>query len=288
MTVEEIGGAVEIRNRHGDVVARKIAGGLRVNGRHGAAEVADVVGKVTLDLEHGDLTVRSVGSLEVKQAFGVLTAEGIRGDFDATTEHSDVRAKDVAGSARISSSFGGVRVENVGGDAHLKAEHGAVRAADVKGALTAEATFDGVVVERVGGAVEITVAHGGARARAFEGGARVRAEGDAVTLRDYAGPIDVEARRGDVELGPRSAIVDPISVATDHGTIRLDVPAGSRFALEADAFRGEMDIEVEGLKTARSGEGRLTGDLGGGGSRVLLRARHGDVHLSGRAGRTSP
>jgi DUF4097 and DUF4098 domain-containing protein YvlB len=286
-TVENVAGAVDLQSRHGDVVVTRVGGSLRLNVRHGAARVEGVVGETSIDLQHGDLDVRDTTGLAVKQAFGSLTVRNVRGNLGATVEHGATDVDVVTGNVEISTSFDHLNVKHVSGDAHVKTEHGALDASDIGAALKAEATFDHVRLERVGGPAEITVTHGGVQATSLRKGAIVRAFGDTVRIDDFLGPIDVQARRGDVELRPIAAIVEAVSVTTDEGAIRVEVPAGSRFALEASAVRGEVEVEVPGLSTTRGDDGRLTGELGGGATRVVLHARHGDVSVSGRSVRAS-
>ena len=68
--------------------------------------------------------------------------------------------------------------------------------------------------------------------------------------------------------------------------MRLDVPDGSRFDLEAESRRGELSAEVPGLTTSETGgepgrAHRVAGKLGGGGVAVRLRA-DGDVTLEAK------
>ena len=86
----------------------------------------------------------------------------------------------------------------------------------------------------------------------------------------------------------RAAGTAPRTVAATvtSGEVRLDVPEGSRFDLDAEAKRGETQAEFPGLAASKTegepGRGhRVTGQVGGGGAAVRLRA-DGDVVLESK------
>jgi len=71
-----------------------------------------------------------------------------------------------------------------------------------------------------------------------------------------------------------------------QGEVRLEVPDGSRFDLDAESRRGELSTEVPGLTTSQTGgePGRahsIAARLAGGGVTVRLRA-DGDVTLEAK------
>jgi hypothetical protein len=283
LRVERVAGDATLKSRHGDVTVAAVGGALKLHSRHGRVEIRDVAGRVELDSEHGDVEAQDTGGLEAKVARGHFAATRVRGDLEVRGEHSELKAAEVTGSARLSTSFSSVEVHVVGGDAQLQAEHGQVEAQDVKGALTVKASFDTVKLERIGGPVEIEVEHGGLVARTLGRGVKAKVSGDSVEIADFEGPAEVRVERGSVELAPGRAVVDPYLVISSHGGIRLDVPAESRFELDAEVERGEIDIELPGIEAREKTARAFKGTLGGGGSRVRLRAEGGDVSVFGRS-----
>jgi hypothetical protein len=61
--------------------------------------------------------------------------------------------------------------------------------------------------------------------------------------------------------------------------VELEVSTGSRFALEATAGPGEVEVNVPGLVLTSTTSGGARGEMGGGGSAVHLEAQHGDVRV---------
>jgi hypothetical protein len=83
---------------------------------------------------------------------------------------------------------------------------------------------------------------------------------------------------------PEGALTEEVTVRTETGEIRLAVPTGSRFDLEASARGGEVRADdVPSLVRAESGRERVRGQVGGGGKTVKLEAERGDVVLEAQS-----
>ena len=276
--VERVSGAARIQSRHGDVAASTVGGDLSLVARHGRVEVEDIQGRVTVDSEHGDVSAARTGGLVVRATHGDVGVESVRGDLEVRGEHGPVRVRDVSGAASVESSFGDAQLEKVGGDARVTVAHGGIDASDVVGGVTAETSHADVTLARIGGPVQVKVSHGGVKARALEKGAQVTASGD-VEIDGFRGDVRVEVDRGGVVLVPAGALTDRVWVSATHGAVRLEVPAGSRFALDATAEPGEVEVDVPGLVLTSTSSGVAKGEIGGGGNPVHLQARHGDVRV---------
>jgi hypothetical protein len=273
-----VAGGARVQSRHGAVTVSAVEGDLSVNARHGDLEVTDVKGRVNLEHQHGQVTVTRVGALKLEHEHGDVHLSGIAGDLEVKAEHAGIEARDVKGDLKVETTYDDLHVANVGGSARLKSQHGEIKASAVAGALTAETSHQHVEIEDVGGPVSVTVDHGGARASGFSKGGRFEVTGDDLNLDGYEGALEVVAERASVHLQPRGPITERISVRTTQGGIRLEVPAGSRFDLDAETRRGEMRAELPELAVERSDARHLNGKLAGGGSPVSLTA-DGDVEL---------
>ena len=189
----------------------------------------------------------------------------------------------VTGGADIESSYDAVEITRVTGDVRVKVEHGKVSVREVTGSLTAATTHDDVVLEDVAGPAEVTVSHGGVRAQRLQKG--VKREGFAATTsssRECRVPMDVDLERGSVHVAQHGPLTEAITVRSTNGGIRLEVPSGSRFDLEAEARRGDVEVDVPGLSLTRTEKRRAHGSVGGGGRLVKLSA-DGDVIVEERA-----
>jgi DUF4097 and DUF4098 domain-containing protein YvlB len=286
VSVERLAGALKLESRNGDVRASGIGAGLELSSRHGNVEVTDVAGASKLDVEHGDVAARRTGPLDLAIQHGSLEAEGVGGDLTVRGGHAEVRASDVTGRVEVETSFAGIHLARVGGDVSAKAQHGEITAKDVAGGLVAETTHAGVDLDRVDGPVRAIADHGGVEASGLAKGAKVRTSGGDVSLDGFTGPVEVKVERGSARLAPRAALAAEVSVSATQGEVRLEVPDGSRFDLEAESRRGELSTEVPGLATSETGgepgrAHRVAGKLAGGGVTVRLRA-DGDVTLEAK------
>jgi len=155
----------------------------------------------------------------------------------------------------------------------------------VKGPVFARASFNDVLLQRIGGPVDVAVEHGGVEAEALENGGRIEATGNEVVVDGFRGALAVQTQRAGVRLVPSGPLQTALTVSATHGGITLQVPAGSRFELEAVARRGELSANVPGLaitNTAEADGSHISGQLGGGGARVQLTTQNGDVRLEPR------
>ena len=283
VSIERVAGDVKLEARHGDVGIEGVGGALDLNSRHGNVSVSGVRGASKLDVQHGNVDAVRGGGLEVDLAHGELKADSVGGDLVVRGEHAPVHGADVTGRAHVETSFGELRLSRVGGDVVARVEHGGITASDVSGSVNLETTHDGVTLERVAGGVEAKVEHGGLEAKGLAHGARIRVTGSDVTLDGFAGPVDVEVERGSARLAPGAVFDAEIAARATHGDVRLEVPEGSRFELEAESVRGRVDAPLEGLTAEDEGHRgqRASGRHGGGGVSVRLKA-DGDVTLESR------
>ncbi len=280
--VERVAGAAEIDSRHADVFAGKIDGTLLLYTRHGNADVRDVAKAATLTVEHGDLAVARVASLKASVQYSDVSVEDVAGELELHGKHASLKAARIKGRAIVDTTYRDVTLRSVELDVRVKTQHGALTADALKGALSVEASYDDVEANDVAGPVEVRVAHGGFKGSALKQGARVNTSGDDVEIRGFEGPIEIETQRGGVRLSPDKAIVDGVSVVTRRGGIHLEVPAGSRFDLEASATRGEVQVDVPQLTINESSSSRIKAKLGSGGKTVSLRSEHGDITVETR------
>jgi len=277
--VQRIAGAARLQSRHGDVLAEEIGGDLSLVARHGRVELRDVKGRATVDSEHGDVSAARTGGLVVRASFGDVGVEGVRGDLEVHSQHGPVTARDVSGAAKIEGSFGDARIAKIGADLRVEVAHGAIDVEDASAGVIAETSFADVTLARVGGAVQVKVAHGGVTARALEKGAQINASGEDVTIDGFRGEVRVEVERGGANLLPAGALTDPVWASVSHGAVRLQVPPGSRFVLDATAQPGEVEVDVPGLVLTSTTAGTAKGEIGGGGASVHLQARNGEVRV---------
>jgi len=277
--VRRVDGDAAVSGRHGEISATQIGGALTSSCRYGDVQVSDVTGKVSLNVEHGDVELARVGGLGLELRNGDLDGQTIRGELDVKGVHAAVRAKDVAGGTRIETSNEDVQLSNAAGDARIETRHGRVDVAELRGAATVVTSYGDVTLRALGGPADVKIDHGGLRAHGLAQGAKVQVLGGDTVLESFRGAIEVVADRAGVELRPDAPLTDPVAATSRFGTVRLAVPAESRFDLLASAPQGEVSVRLPGFTASESSGQRVSGRLAGGGSTVSLSSDHGDVRV---------
>ncbi len=227
--------------------------------------------------------------------------------------NGDLDINDIAGSVAITSDNAGVRLKNIGGDArvdlrrsdviHMSAVKGAVqikgRGSDIElEDLGGEANIDGAYtgtialkklakpvhfagtqtvfnIESVPGQVSMTL--GDFTGSKLTGPTHLTGRSRDVQISDFTGPLDITLDRGDLNLSPALPL-GRIQAHLRSGDIRLALPAGAQFTLNAttengdisNPFGGGLAIETKGRK------GTLRGAVGGGAA-INLETRRGDI-----------
>ncbi len=227
--------------------------------------------------------------------------------------NGDLDINDIAGSVAITSDNAGVRLNNIGGDArvelrrsdviHMSAVKGAVqikgRGSDIElEDLGGEASIDGAYtgtialkklakpvhftgtqtefnIESVPGQVSMTL--GDFTGSKLSGPTHLTGRSRDVQISDFTGPLDITLDRGDLNLTPALPL-GRIQAHLRSGDIRLALPAGAQFTLNATTENGDISNPFGGglaLET-KGRQGTLRGAVGGGAS-IELETHRGDI-----------
>lgn len=228
--------------------------------------------------EHGAVDVRGVASARVHSAFEDVRVEQVLGDVTVDARHGGVEVADLGANLTLESRHGNVEVRGVTGQVEVDVQHGSLSVREA-GGLKARVSYGDAVAESVAGDVSIHARHAGARASNVTGQVDVETSYADIRVDGAGGPIQARVTHGDAHLSPRVPITRAIDASASDGGITLDVPEGSRFELDAESTHGEVNVDVPGLEARATGDGepaRASGSVGGGETRVTLRAR-GDI-----------
>jgi DUF4097 and DUF4098 domain-containing protein YvlB len=193
---------------------------------------------------------------------GPLLLEDLDGPVTARVEGSEASLRRVVGDVRLEAS-GDLRVEDVEGAVHLENGNGSIEVRGVRGALAARSEGGGIRVASVAGPVTLTTRGGGISVERVRGDVRVSTERGRIELEDVEGRVELESQRGGIQVeelaGPVRArsergaievefVAEPSGVIeTGRGSIHVEVPEGSGFALDAQTERGEIDLDGDFL-----------------------------------------
>jgi DUF4097 and DUF4098 domain-containing protein YvlB len=172
-------------------------------------------------------------------------------DVSIDARNGRVEVRDVAGSVNIGSRNGRVIVERAGGSVRVEGRNGRLDATDCRSDLKLTGRNGSIYVTRAAGYVAAETYNGDVVVQGTPLGARVRSNNG--TLK-YSGDV-----QGDLDIEVEG-----------NGSVRLAVPADSRFALDAEAVRGDVRSDLPVNEQALSAEPRPT---------VRLRTVNGSIKI---------
>jgi hypothetical protein len=157
---------------------------------------------------HYDVTLPENSPLEVRNAFGSVTASGLKAGSVILTSHGDLSVRDCRGAQRLENAFARVQLSNNVGDVSIQTNNGAVDVSGVTGSLTVRNRFADVTVNRVSKDVEIANNNGAVSVTDAGGATDIKNSFGAVAVRGVHGDLIVNNGNGKVEAADVSGSAD--------------------------------------------------------------------------------
>ena len=230
-----------------------------------AGRLADLFrgGRAVVAVDYDIAVPRGVG-LAIESISGSVSVEDVDGETSIETVSGDVRLASLPRLAEVEMVSGDLRMTDVGNDDELSAE-----------AVSGQITIDGVRASRldvstVSGTVDLT-----------------RVEARRVGVETVSGPVTFD---GALDADGR------YEFESHSGSIRVTVPAGTSFDLEAQSFSGSLesnatitaDLGGETLELtepeihwsmSRDGTREIDGTVGSGGGHLEISTFSGDMTI---------
>ncbi|MEX2228149.1 MAG: DUF4097 family beta strand repeat-containing protein [Dehalococcoidia bacterium] len=153
-----------------------------------------------------------------------------------------LRIGGVHAGVRAQSRSGGVEIHDIAGDVSLETRSGRAEVRAIRGSVTVDSRSGRAGVAGVEGDVELESRSGRAEVRDVGGRTRVRAHAASVRIEDARGAVEVATESGTVEFQGR--VLQSISIDVKTGSVRLAVPADSRFYLDAESRVGSVRSDL--------------------------------------------
>ena len=297
LTIENIRGEITVAGTDGPELTLRITKRLVDPSAASGAAARAALGRVEIDIrERGDRI--TVETEYLQRSLGGRFAELFWGGGDVAVDY-DVTVPRGAGVA-IESILGGVTVEGVDGETRIETVSGDVRLAALARLIEVEMVSGDLRMTDVGSDDELS-------AEAVSGqitidGARTPRL-DVSTVSGTLALTRVEARRVGVETvsGPVTfygalAANGRYEFQSHSGSIRVTVPDGTGFDLEAQSYSGSFETNVpitigRGSRTVeltqpeidwgmnRNGQREIEGTVGGGGGRLGMSTFSGGMTI---------
>ncbi|HEY0705327.1 MAG TPA: hypothetical protein VGG33_00930 [Polyangia bacterium] len=265
-----------------EVEARSVNGKIAVMGLgHKEGDAKAIVTMGTRGNGHHHRSRGRAGGGGGREERGGLGA--VMGDLTLETS-DDVRAASVEGSAKIKAA-GDVRIDSVGKQADIFTSGGDIRLGLVKGALRARSGGGDVRIGDAGADAHVETQGGDVRVTAAAGAITALTQGGDINLRGARGSVRAVTAGGDIVVEVVGQARTGSELSTGGGDITLILPSNTRAELAIEAHGGDASQAVitsefpEIAVVRRGAEQSAAGKLGGGGPKIVLRSRSGEVLL---------
>ncbi len=234
----------------------------------------------------GDISISNRdGEVHLSTNHGDVTAQQINGNVTITARRGTVRAQDIKGDVAINGRLDDVTVTDVTGSASLTGEFfGQTSLARIARGVTFHSSRTDL--EMAGLAGDLNLESGEFRAHAVAGPMRLTTRSKDIHIEDVTGDLKVENSNGMVEYhaGNKLGAVD---ITNSRGDVQLTFPSKVSFTVDAQARRGDVSSEFEGITTRQDrNDHSMSGAVGNGGPEVRVNNTNGDISL--RKGNVPP
>ncbi len=186
-------------------------------------------------------------------------------------EQAAVEIKSVSGDIGIAALGGQAKIKSVSGNVDLGGAAGA-EVELVSGDLTMAKIAGDAHVNAVSGNIDVTGIKGSVDVKTVSGEVKLLDVADAQTVRGetVSGNITYV---GAIKAGGR------YEIKAHSGDVRVTIPAGSSFDLEANTFSGDIDSDFEITVSGKISPKEIHGTVGKGGATIILKSFSGNVDL---------
>lgn len=183
-------------------------------------------------------------------------------------------------AVEVKSVSGDVKIEPIGGAAKIKCVSGNVDLGGAAGADVDLVSGDLTLANIVGDAF-LKAVSGNIEASKVQGSVEVEAVSGDIKLLDVSGAQTVSIKSVSGNITYTGAIKEGgrYEIKTHSGDIRMVIPAGSGFDLEANTFSGDIESDFEITAEGKISPREIHGAVGKGGATLILKSFSGNVDL---------
>ncbi|MBV8205917.1 MAG: DUF4097 family beta strand repeat protein [Acidobacteria bacterium] len=256
------GGAIDVNNISGRLIAETAGGGINLNGLAGAGEATTLGGDIAVQAASADLRLHTNGGrISVNSAGGRLIADTLGGDLYVGSAHGPVTLETNGGSIRVSRTDGDLKAQTAGGN---------IEVGDIGGTAVLETAGGAIRLNSARGSVRAETASGGIRLGRVQGGIRAETAAGGITA-EFAGPkltdSTLETAIGDITIYISSSVACSVRAA-------IEMSAGHHIRSDFPELKVTSSGEEYGPR-----EQRATGTLNGGGPVLRLTTNMGDIQI---------
>lgn len=280
--LEDVEGSVRVDGRHGPVRITNVRGDVEARNRYDTLKVEQVKGKLVAESANGELDVEDVsGTARLENRNSRIHAARVAGDLTVVAADTEVSVEDAGAAVSIETSFQSIFVNGARGRVSIEAQNSEIEVRDVKGDLDLQNKFRSVTVSGVAGAVTLDAQQCEVHLADVTGPIRVTGSYQPIEVTGFRGSLSITTQHAPLTLAA-AALAGEIKAATTYGQVKLSLPSGSSFRLDAKTRKGHVssEFEVGAWQRRATGEGEtLTGAHGSGAFPITLETTFGDIEV---------
>jgi len=228
--------------------------------------------KVTIEVtSEGDL-------VRVVTKYPKQSGDSWGGDSNVTVDYKIWIPEQAA--AEIKSVSGDVNVAALGGQAKIKCVSGNIDLAGAAGAEIDLVSGD-LTMAKIAGDAHVKAVSGNIDVTGIKGSVDVKAVSGDIKLLDVADAqtVGAESVSGNITYVGAIKAGGRYEIKTHSGDVRVTIPAGSSFDLEANTFSGDIASDFEITVSGKMSPKEIHGTVGKGGATIILKTFSGNVDL---------
>ena len=173
-----------------------------------------------------------------------------------------------------------MNVAALGGQAKIKCVSGNVDLAGAAGAEIDLVSGD-LTMAQIAGDAHVNAVSGNIDVTGIKGSVEVKAVSGDIKLLDVADAqtVGAESVSGNITYVGAIKAGGRYEIKAHSGDVRVTIPAGSSFDLEANTFSGDIDSDFEITVSGKMSPKEIHGTVGKGGATLILKTFSGNVDL---------
>lgn len=282
--VSDIEGSVNLDGRYGPVRIANVQGNVEARSRYDTLTIRQVQGEVVAEVANGELTVEDVsGRARLENRDSRIQAVRIGGDLTIEAARAEIAVEDAEAAVSIETSYGSVAVQDVAGRLSIEGRNSEMELRQVKGDLQLSNRYRPVVIAGVGGSVVLDAEQCALRLSNVAGPIRISGSYQPIEVDGFRSSLEIDTKHAMVMLAP-TTVGGEVRVTTSYAPVRVTLPEGGSWRLEATTTHGDIQSEFSGeawqfSSDEKAREQRLRGAAGSGAVPILLTTTHGNIDI---------
>jgi DUF4097 and DUF4098 domain-containing protein YvlB len=290
--------SVSAYTHNGHIALKGSEGDADLTDRYGSITVEDVAGSITADTNNGNVTVRRSGgegaAVDVRSRYGDITIREVTArelSLDSNNGVLELEEVTVDGDLALNTNYGGIDVGGVrAGSLTVKSHNGTITLNDgqLDGKLDLFSNYGAVSVTRTQASeYKIETRNGDIDLSGGQGSLWLHSNYGDITVQDARdAELDLGSGNGKITFEGSLVAEADHQLESNYGSVTLRLPPDTAFFVDASTnygrIRCEFDVLVEGGgedKEDRTTGDELRGTVNGGGGRLRIETRNGDITI---------